>query len=337
MIYTTSIRVRFFLAFALFVNLFSASLLFAETNGAKANDADWTKEDSLTSAGFIQGIVKTPEKIDSLIKGSIFRDHDLGFGFLLREAWVHPADKLGFSIKIIYSQKSLPSSREKQKESPATGETQKKISNGIYPISFEIKPVLNYRDLNSHYRKALEPIFKTRMTAKNELKVEPFYWNFDRSCEPLPRELVKSISDDSITSPVIKKAIAFYMSPYSGTVYGMRGGEAGQILENRFGFLNLLEMLMADRKISRYLLRSYNPATRLTAVEFIERHQGDFDDYANLKKNQFRIIFSHPKKVATLHGRKESLEDAKKLVEEFSTQEFPEKYIQEEIGILRTF
>ena len=59
-------------------------------------------QDSLAAAAIVSTLLRRPEAIDSLTAGSLTRDHALGFGRRLREAWVNPAGKLGFAFKIYY-------------------------------------------------------------------------------------------------------------------------------------------------------------------------------------------------------------------------------------------
>lgn len=262
---------------------------------AESKTLAWTTEDSLTAIGFVRGIASHPEAIDTLVKGMLTRDHDLGFGYRLREVWVNPAGKLGFSLKIVYAQKR--------------------------PISFEAKPVLNYRELKHNYLAALTPTFPVRSASGSMLIMAPYYWNQSAVSQALPADSLRGTLEDSPLSPGVLEALAFYMTPYSGSLYGIRGGEAQQLLENRNAFLNLTDMLMADRRLARYLLRSLNPASRLTAAEFIVRHHDDFPDYAALQKTAFRAVFANPQRAATMRGKREVTEDARKLVIEYATQE----------------
>ena len=267
----------------------------------------WTVEDSISAAGFVKTITTHPEAIDSLIAGALMRDHELGFGHHMREAWINPAGKLGFSAKIVYA--------------------------GKQPISFEIKPVLNYGGLKARYLQLLTPTFRVRPIGGPNLAMAPYYWNLDAVAKPLPIDSLGGALNDSLPSADVRDALAFYMTPYSGTLYGIRGGDARQLLENRDHFLDLNDMLMADKRLSRYLLRSLNPASRLTAAEFIIRHRDDFPDYEALLKKQLRLIFANPSRVATLRGNMEATEDARKLTFEYSGLQV----LRDGSGVLRMY
>jgi hypothetical protein len=111
------------------------------------------------------------------------------------------------------------------------------------------------------------------------------------------------------------------MSPYSGTTYGIRGGRGGQLLENRDRFLSLSDTLMPDKSRALYLLRSVNPASRLTAAEFIIRHKGAFPAYEQLLAGALRRVFANPARVETMRGDATSREDARKLAFEYAHAE----------------
>lgn len=272
----------------------SACLLSAFAAGKPASKAPaWTAADSLAAARMAEALARRPESIDSLTAGSPSRDHDLGFGYRLREAWVDPAGKLGFAFKIVYA--------------------------GAKPVSFEARPIMNYGGLRARQWAALAPVFAAPAAPGGEAK--PYHWNLAAACAPLPADSLLLSADTSAPSPAIREALAYYMSPYAGTLYGIRGGEAGQLLENRDRFLGLAAIVGADRRLARWLVRSINPATRLTAVEFIVRNQAGFPDFEKLQLTAFRAAYAHPPKAATLRGVRETFEDPRKLVAECARQD----------------
>ena len=282
--------------FACAVLIATASACFP-ASAARANAEKspvWTSQDSLDASAIVSTLLRRPEAIDSLTAGSLSRDHALGFGRRLREAWVNPAGKLGFAFKILYE--------------------------GTTPVSFEAKPVMNYGGLRARYLAALEPAFRTPAGRGAEALPEPFYWNLEKAALPIGADTVR-LGAGPPPSPAILEAFSFYMTPYSGTLYGIRGGEAGQILENRDRFIGLTGILTADKKLARYLLRSVNPASRLTAAEFIVRHKEDFAKFDSLQLTAFRAVFANPPKAATMRAGFEASEDPRKLVFECARQE----------------
>jgi hypothetical protein len=280
---------------------------FASALASEAKHPEWTSEDSVVATRFVQAVASHPETIDSLVKGSLDRIHDLGFDYRLREVWINPAGKLGFSAKIIYS--------------------------GSKIMGFELKPVLNYQGLQDHYLKLLIPFFHLRPNTKNKINIAPYYWKRSETALILPADMFPEKMDDTVLSVNVRESLAFYMTPYSGILYGIRGGENLQILENRDAFLEITEMLMADRRLSRYLLRSLNPASRLTAAEFIIRHHQEFPDYENLNRFVFSVLFEQPKKLKTFRGRKEVFEEARKITFENASLEVK----RDNLGILRMY
>jgi hypothetical protein len=251
----------------------------------------WTAQDSLAAAAIVEVLRRHPESIDSLTAGSLTRDHALGFGRRLREAWVNPAGKLGFAFKIFYA--------------------------GPHPVGFEARPVINYAGVRARCLPILAPIFEPSPAHGNggSNGFRPYYWNLEAGSRPLSADTLK-LAPEPLPSQAIQDAFAYYMSPYSGTLYGIRGGDAGQLLENRDHFLGLSGILMADKKLARYLLRSVNPASRLTAAEFILRHKEDFPGFDTLQATAFRVVFANPPKAASLRASLETSEDPRKLVHE---------------------
>jgi hypothetical protein len=271
--------------------LFPAPTVAVETPEPKG--PVWSAQDSLAAVAIVDVLRRHPESIDSLTAGSLTRDHQLGFGRRLREAWVNPAGKLGFAFKIFYE--------------------------GAHPAGFEARPVINYLGVRGRCLPVLAPLFKPAPGGLNRA-FNPYYWNLEAVSRPLSADSLK-LAQEPDPSPSIRDAFAFYMSPYSGTLYGIRGGEAGQLLENRDLFLGLSGILLADKKLARYLLRSVNPASRLTAAEFILKHKEDYPGFDSLQSTAFRAVFANPPKAATLRGGLETSEDPRKLVQKFALEE----------------
>jgi hypothetical protein len=253
----------------------------------------WSAQDSLAAAAIVEVLRRHPESIDSLTAGSLTRDHALGFGRRLREAWVNPAGKLGFAFKIFYA--------------------------GAHPAGFEARPVINYAGVRARCVPILAPLFQPS-PAGGSNGFQPYYWNLEAASRPLAADTLK-LAPEPLPSQAIRDAFAYYMSPYSGTLYGIRGGDAGQLLENRDHFLGLSGILAADKQLARYLLRSVNPASRLTAAEFILRHKEDFPGFDSLQATTFRVVFANPPKAASLRASRETSEDPRKLVHECAGKE----------------
>jgi hypothetical protein len=276
---------------ALLASLSSLPIAAAEPRAPKG--PVWTREDSLEAVRIVDVLARNPGSIDSLTAGSLTRDHSLGFGRRMREAWVNPAGKLGFALKIYYE--------------------------GTHPAGFEVRPVMNYAGLRARYLAVLTPLFRIHRGA--DFHADPYHWNLAIAARPIPADSLGFAGTDSLPPQSVREALAYYMTPYSGILYGIRGGDADQIFENRDRFIGLNDILMADKRLARYLLRSVNPATRLTAAEFIIRHKESFPDFDSLQATVFRIVFANPPKAATMRGGLEASEDPRRLVEECARRE----------------
>jgi hypothetical protein len=266
----------------------------------------WTPKDSTAAAAFLEALRRRPAAIDSLISGpgNFSQEKELGFGYRLKEAWVNPAGKLGFTLKIVFDRKG--------------------------PVAFEAKPVMNYAALAPRYKSALQGTFTPARPGDPNSTIAgrpdqglpaylPYHWNLSTASMALPADSLGLV--DAPPSPALREVFAYYMSPYSGTAYGIRGGRGGQMLENRDRFLSLGDSLMLDKSRALYLLRSLNPASRLTAAEFVIRHKAAFPDYEQLLAGPLRKVFANPAKVETLRGEATVKQDARKLVFEYSAQE----------------
>lgn len=258
----------------------------------------WTPRDSVQAADFIRAFRERPGSIDSALAGpgNFSQEKELGFGYRLQEVWVNPAGKLGFSLKV--------------------------LRHGQAPVSFEVKPVINYADLARRCHAVLKAAFVRDAAggAPGGMPAyRPYHWNLEAAAAALPADSVGLA--DSPPPPGVKEALAYYMTPYSGTTYGIRGGRVGQMLENRDRFLSLADTLMPDKSRVLWLLRSLNPASRLTAAEFIVRNKAAFPAYEQLLATSLKRVFANPAKVETMRGEMGMREDARKLVFEFSRAE----------------
>jgi hypothetical protein len=266
----------------------------------------WTAKDSSSAADFLKALRAKPSAVDSLTSGpgNFSQEKDLGFGYRLKEVWVNPAGKLGFTLKV--------------------------MRHGREPVAFEVNPVMNYAALAPRYQAVLKGSFAPAKPGDPNSTAAgrpdqglpaylPYHWNLAEACHPLPADSLGL--PDAPPSPALKDALCYYMSPYSGTTYGIRGGRGGQLLENRDRFLGLGDSLMLRKDRALWMLRSPNPASRLTAAEFVIRHKAAFPDYEQLLAGPLKKVFANPAKAETMRGDATLKEDARKLAFEFSTQE----------------
>jgi hypothetical protein len=262
----------------------------------------WTPRDSLQAAEFLRLLRERPERLDSALAapGNFSQETELGFGYRLQEVWVNPAGKLGFSLKVL------------RQDTPPRGSV---------PKALEAKPVMNYAALAYRCHAVLKSTFvrDPGAAAGGVPAYRPYHWNLDGAASPLPAD---SLGLAEAPPPqAVREALAYYMTPFSGTTYGIRGGRGGQILENRDRFLSLADTLMPDKSRALWLLRSLNPASRLTAAEFILRHKAAFPGYEQLLQTALKRVFANPSKVETMRGDAVTREDARKLAFEYSHAE----------------
>lgn len=261
----------------------------------------WTAQDSVQASAFIRAFRERPQSIDSLVAGpgNLTQEKDLGFGYALKEVWVNPAGKLGFSLKIL--RRTGPSA--------APG-----------PVSFEVKPVMNYSALAPRCHAVLKSAFSPAAPGGPAAGIyQPYHWNLEAAAA-LPADSL-GLQEFPSPPPPVRAALAYYMTPYSGTTYGIRGGRSGQILENRDRFLSLADTLMMDKSRALYLLRSLNPASRLTAAEFVIRHKRDYPDYEALQTTVLKRVFANPAQAETMRGEAVRMENARRLAFEYAQVE----------------
>ena len=261
--------------------------------GPSHKGPSWTAKDSLEALALIRAFKSRPASVDSLVSGpgNLVQEQDLGFGYRLKEVWVNPAGKLGFSFKLL-------------RRGPAT-------------LSFEVKPVMNYAGLAARYQGVLPAAFTRGPDSPGGMPAYlPYHWNLEAASAPLPADSLGL--PETEPAPAVRAVLAFYMSPYSGTTYGIRGGRGGQLLENRDRFLSLTDHLMPDKTRALYLLRSLNPASRLTAAEFIIRHKAAFPEFEQLMAGALKRVFANPAKAETMRGDAMVREDARKLAYEYA-------------------
>lgn len=270
-----------------------AALSPSAVSGQAHKGPAWTARDSLDALALIRAFKTRPGSVDSLLSGpgNLVQERELGFGYRLREVWVNPAGKLGFSFKL--------------------------LRRGSATVSFEAKPVMNYAALANRYHGVLRTAFTRGPDSPGGMPAyAPYHWNLSAAASALPADSLGL--PESAAAPPVGEAMAYYMSPYSGTTYGIRGGRGGQLLENRDRFLGLMDDLVPDKSRALYLLRSLNPASRLTAAEFIVRHKEAFPEFDRLLAGPLKRVFANPARAETLRGDAMVREDARKLVFEYA-------------------
>lgn len=284
---------------AVAASILAAAAIPAAAQGPRKGP-EWTSRDSIQAARFLQVLRERPERIDSALAGpgDFSQERELGFGYRLQEVWVNPAGKLGFTLKVL------------RRDAP----------HGGAPVAIEAKPVINYAALAPRCHAVLKTAFALEPGAPpgGPPAYRPWHWNL-QAAAVLPADSLGL--PDAPPPPGVREAFAYYMSPFSGTTYGIRGGRGGQLLENRDRFLSLADTLVPDKTRALWLLRSLNPASRLTAAEFIIRHRHEFPGYDQLLATALKRAFANPPRVETMRGEAVLREDARKLAFEYSRAE----------------
>jgi hypothetical protein len=124
-------------------------------------------------------------------------------------------------------------------------------------ISYMLHPQMPRDDRLTHrYISFYKELFRIENNWPMDL-----YFGYEKMTKPLGEsDNVLEVSND----------LGFLMTPFSGVVYGDYEGFEDQIVENRSAYIKVKYSI--SEKELLYLLRSINPATRLTAAE--KQHPG---------------------------------------------------------------
>jgi hypothetical protein len=165
-------------------------------------------------------------------------------------------------------------------------------------VSFELEQQMpTDTRLTGSYKKMYSGLFEV-----DGDKVKPKYYNYQEMSKPLGG--YKGVAHSY-------KDLDFYMTPYSGVIYGVRGGYANSLLKNREYYLALKSNLAPDSY--EYLLYSKNPATRLMAIE-------SFQSQKNMDKrikDRIEVVLNELPYVVTMSGCIVHSDSARKLVVEY--------------------
>lgn len=242
----------------------------------------------------------------------------------IHEDWVKLDAEFIKSLKIAYNKNPqavadvlVPDLKEKIDlgfaYSLAEGSNGKGYVSTFYQIVFEHDKVVSYRlqqqlptdkRLLARYKIMYEGLFDI-----NQDRVEVKYLNDQYMRQPLPgfTRRIKTFEkfDD-------------YMSPYSGVVYGDRGGYANSLLKNREHYQQIRHQLLPEHY--ELLLYSKNPASRLTAIEY----------FAQRKHRKRRItkrideVYGALPQVQTMSGCMRHLAPVEELVRKLSASDIRE-------------
>ncbi len=245
----------------------------------------WVAEDSTMITHAIETIRNRPDSILTIDARAGGRDDSLGFGYTYRVTTT-PGAYATIRLKVV-------------------------LHDG-HPISFSATPLLpfGFHSLYKRYREFYRPLFEIG----SDSLPRPYLWRTFKVDAP--------IEDDAFERgvPLLRHneehrdLIDLLMTPYAGIEYGCPQlvGEEG--FDNR-RIYNQLRPSMSYR-VAVYLLRSVNPATRLTAIEYLKQHP-EYLKRARLRHDIETVVQACPLVRTRVRGRR-VLDNARTLVDRFS-------------------
>jgi hypothetical protein len=235
-------------------------------------EESWVREDSIFISSYIRAFKASPLKIESYLQPDKKRRNDLGFGYSSIEGSMGKGYVTVFYHLIYFNDKL---------------------------VSYKLNPQMpTDKRLTKRYKKFYSTLY--RFDENNN--AQDLYINFKEMAKPL----------DSLTRVPSIKALAYLMTPFSGVVYGLRGGEASTILENRAAFNFVKDKLTPEDYLM--LLYSKNPATRLTAAEYYYRNPDKLEKYKSEIESRIKAVYSELPETQTMNGCILTTGNSKKLV-----------------------
>ncbi|MEO7212368.1 hypothetical protein [Mucilaginibacter sp.] len=154
-------------------------------------------------------------------------------------------------------------------------------------VGYQLIPRLPYdQRLANKYRGFYSRFFYIRGTDQ----IEPYQFNYASVAKPV----------NAFKTTTADKYFRYLMTPYSGTIYGGRGGYNGRLLTNR----ELFEKVKKNINPAAFeeLLYSINPATRLLGIEYYHQ-KGRFilPNKASIEK-RIDEIFKEMQSINTMDG-----------------------------------
>lgn len=239
----------------------------------KPIEQEWVQQDSIFIAKVISAYRTDPLSLESFLSCKGNRKEKLGFGYEETNG-SNGKGYVSFFYDLIYYRNHL--------------------------VSYRIDPQMPKDErLTVRYKKFYAPLFSFSGD-----QPDPLYYGYKEMTKPLspmPGEAIKN------------KQLLFYMTPYSGTMYGYQGGW-GTTLSNRASYLLLKRSITPQ--ICNLLLYSKNPATRLTAIEYYHQHSSQFKTDKQQIEKRIKEVFDELPEISTMAADKEITGDARNLVRE---------------------
>jgi hypothetical protein len=223
-------------------------------------EEEWVLEDSIFISTYIKALKKHPLNVEAYLGPDKKRKDNLGFGYSSIEGSMGRGYVSVF-YQLIYFNDKL--------------------------VSYNLNPEMpSDMRLTKRYKNFYSSLYRFD-TRDNPY---PLYHNFREMTKPLPGyHLVPS-----------SRALAFLMTPFSGVMYGHRGGESSSIIENRAAFNQVKERLSPQEFF--LLLYSKNPATRLTAAEYYYQNPQKLAVYKGEIESRIKSIYIELPETKTISG-----------------------------------
>ncbi len=253
-------------------------ILILQFGNSYSQNPLWAREDKRLIEKIVE-LADSPQELYAYFseKNTSPRTSRLGFGYWMEKSQIG-AGYISISCDFYFSKDSL--------------------------ISYVLKPKLPNKERKKE--KYLE-WYSNTFEVSDDLEIKPKYYNYEFFKKPLKNYKRDLINDEQI---------AEYMSPESGLYYGVRGGFAMSMLQNRKLFIKLESKLTKEAIIQ--LMYSKNPVSRLTAVEYYFRHPEVFIQEKEELDTWIEIIFRQVPFVLTLNGCIGGMENSKEITKEYA-------------------
>lgn len=270
-----------------FLVIAAACVLSAHAQSSMIEE-EWVEADSINIARMIAVIRTSPKDVLTLDVFARKDFEDLGYGYSMHET-VTEGGYVATRLQVI-------------------------LKDGR-PISFAATPRMpyGYKTLYDRYRAFYEPLFKfdTHGTPQT------FYWNYKAVALPFGDSSYALRFQKQVFQNPLREKLELLMSPYSGTEYGCGTRSGNSIPTNRELFEDVMPAM--SYLLATCLLRSINPATRLTAIEYLQRHHSEKFLRKPMQRDVKKIYRSHPK-AKTVDGFERRFEDSEALVKRFISE-----------------
>lgn len=235
----------------------------------------WIKQDSIFIDNLAKAYKRNPTNIEGLLSSNKNKPDNLGFGYYSISSGTGRG-YVSIFYQFIYYKNRL--------------------------VSYRLDPQMpDDSRLTNRYFKFYNKLFKV-----NKYRLpESLYYDYEGMTKPL----------NNFKTAVQNSDVLFFMTPYSGTIYGDYGGIGSTILDNRVNYLRIKRIITPE--ICELLLYSKNPATRLSAIEYYYQNPSKFFKYKDKLKNRVKVIFNELPVVTTMSADLEVTESAKVLVNKF--------------------